>query len=103
MIEKKAKLEDNNVFVEDNHSDVVRMQREEDNTVQKTVMKTTIAKDRKNIEDKNFDVKKTFGTTLDSKMKRSNVSDKILKLQDLVNGDECLKLSEKLRVRELAV
>ena len=32
MIEKKAKLEDNDVFVEDNHSDVVRMQREEDNT-----------------------------------------------------------------------
>ena len=90
MIEKKAKLDDNDVFVEDNHSDVVRMQREEDNTVQKTVMKTTIAKDRKNIEDKNFDVKKTFGTTLDSKMKRSNVSDKILKFQDFVNGDECV-------------
>ena len=40
------------------------------------------------VDDSRPDVKKTFGTMVVKK--RNSVSDRILKFQDLVNGDECV-------------
>ena len=86
MIEKKVRIEDNKDRVDDD--DQVPATSGEDNVVNKPSVTTAPTKTKHECDDSRPSMKKTFGTTL-IKWK-NNVSDRILKFQDLVNGDECV-------------
>ena len=86
MIEKKARIEDNKDRVDDD--DQVPASSGEDNVVNKPSGTTAPTKTKNECDDSKPGMKKTFGTTVIKK--RNNVSDRILKFQDLVNGDDCV-------------
>ena len=85
MIEKKARIEDNKDRVDDD--DQVPASSGEDNVVNKPSVTTAPTKTKNECDDSRPSMKKTFGTTV---KKNNNVSDRIHKFQDLVNGDECV-------------
>ena len=88
MVKKKARIEDNKDSMGDD--DMVEGVNREDNAV-KLPSETTATSRRMNecdVSRPSMNVKKTFGTTL--VMKKNNISDRILKFQELVNGDECV-------------
>ena len=91
MIEKRARMEDNGTVednpVEDDQRQQNGIEDKEDNVRKKSSPETTVHLEV--VDSKPTpDVKTTFGTTV--VRKRNNLSDRILKFQDLVNGDECV-------------